>query len=305
MRDDELLADCISWELELLEDDRPRRGLAPFFIVPGLGVRLAFGYWSPGGTTGPHEHTAWTITAVCRNELEVLTYDRQESYRRQELVPKNRFQAPAGRVGFIYEPCIHEPRNLSNDWTLSFHASSPRDGERPAGQEQPLPVLGLRSMGSRVVDDPPYTCVLAARQRRRCADQLARILASMPVAQAPHLLAKCLRLASAATRRSIDPAAGRSDPGDASKPQWVLARTHQDLVLGHRCEVGMVTLYVETSDGPREELVISSVARDAIAFATKEPVFEVRALPGNLSGEERTAIAAALEQTGLFTMVQQ
>ena len=87
--DDEFLADCLSWELGLLEVfDSPRRGLVPFFTVPDLGIRFAFGYWPPGETPGPHEHTAWTITAVCRNKLEVLTYDRESridrgsSYRR-------------------------------------------------------------------------------------------------------------------------------------------------------------------------------------------------------------------------------
>jgi predicted metal-dependent enzyme (double-stranded beta helix superfamily) len=130
--DDEFLADCFSTELRLIENNCLRRELTPFFTIPALGVRMAFGYWPPGGTPGPHEHTAWTIIAVCRNELEVLTYHRDESYRRGELVPKNRFSASAGRVGYIFDPCIHEPRNTSRDWSLSLHVSSPRDGEPPA-----------------------------------------------------------------------------------------------------------------------------------------------------------------------------
>src|ERR1043165_6983466 len=73
--DDELLADCIIHELRLLARDRIRHGLVPVFSIPGLGIRFAFGYWPPGGTPGPHEHTAWTITAVCRNRLDVATYD--------------------------------------------------------------------------------------------------------------------------------------------------------------------------------------------------------------------------------------
>jgi hypothetical protein len=60
----------------------------------------------------------------------VLTFDRQESYRQNTLVPKNRFEAPAGKTGFIYEPCLHEPRNVSGV-VLSLHVISPRDGERP------------------------------------------------------------------------------------------------------------------------------------------------------------------------------
>jgi hypothetical protein len=200
--DDELLADCISWELRLLEVNRLRRGLVPFFTMPDLGIQFAFGYWSPGMTPGPHEHTAWTITAVCRNELEVLTYHREESYRRRELVPKNRFQAPAGKVGFIYEPCIHEPRNTSDEWSLSLHIISPRDGERPANQEDPLPAL---ERASRVPPaDDARAQVMIARQRERFIHQLARILAAMNVAQAPDLLARCSALASPATRRQIE-----------------------------------------------------------------------------------------------------
>jgi hypothetical protein len=142
--DDEFLADCMDLELKLIESNRPRQGLVPFLIMPDLGIRFAFGYWAPGSRAGAHEHTAWTITAVCRNELEVHTYDRDDSYRRRELVPKNCFHAGAGRVGFIFEPCIHEPRNISSDWSLSFHVTSPRDGEKLDDYSEPPPALRAR-----------------------------------------------------------------------------------------------------------------------------------------------------------------
>src|SRR5438105_4611207 len=60
--DDEFLTDCFAWEVDRLADDRLLTGLVPFFVHPVLGVRFSFGYWPPGGTPGPHEHTAWTIT---------------------------------------------------------------------------------------------------------------------------------------------------------------------------------------------------------------------------------------------------
>ncbi len=302
--DDQFLADCMSCELRRLHDNSPRRGLVPFFTIPGLGVRFAFGYWPPGGTPGPHEHTAWTITAVCRNELEVLTYNREESYRRRELVPKNRFEAQAGRVGYIYEPCIHEPRNTSDDWSLSLHVSSPRDGEPLLDHEGPLPGLTSGFWLAQEQDDHPYMRVMMARQRQTFVHQLVRILATMDVPQVPDLLAQCFGLASSATRRLISTMPQRPDQTFASESQGILARTHKDLVLSHRQEGEMVALDVETWDGQVEEFLISNEARDAIAFIARETIFEVGALPGDLSEDEQTAIAEVLEETGLFTRVQ-
>jgi hypothetical protein len=101
---------------------------------PNVSRPNAFGYWLLGGTPGPRKHTAWTITAVCRNELEVIT--RQESYRRRKLVQKNRFEAPAGRVGYIHEPSIHQPRNISSEWSLSLHGRGAT--RRSRAQRNPL-----------------------------------------------------------------------------------------------------------------------------------------------------------------------
>jgi hypothetical protein len=99
--DEVFLCDCITKELERLGEDFGRGGLAPFASIPDKGISLAFGYWPPGSTAGPHEHTAWTITAVCRNELTVTTYDWKASYLENALIPKNQFDAIAGRTGFI------------------------------------------------------------------------------------------------------------------------------------------------------------------------------------------------------------
>jgi hypothetical protein len=301
--DDEFLVDCISRELQRIEENRLQAGLEPFFAIPSLGIRFAFGYWPPGATAGPHEHTAWTITAVCRNELEVLTYDREQSYRQMTLVPKNRFEAQAGRTGFIYEPCVHEPRNTSRDWSLSLHVISPRDGERPVDHPEPLPCLGANSGFSRELADDPYTHVIVERRRQRFVHQLARILAAVDVPQAPGVLERCFGLASSGTRRLIAQMSPKLDQREASEPRWLLARTHQDLVLRHRCEGGMVSLDVNTPFGPLDEFVVNDVAREAIAFVATERIFDVRALPGNLSEEECVMIGEALEETGLFRRV--
>ena len=289
---DDFLADCIARELRLIERGWPRAGLVPFHVIPERGIRFAFGYWSPGATPGPHEHTAWTITAVCRNELEVATYDYVESYRRGELVPKNLFLAPAGKTGFIYEPCIHAPRNTSRDWSLSLHISSPLDGAGPGGG--PLPGLAVR--GPDLAVEHPYIRVVIARQREHQLYQLARILSAMTVARAREVLEDCLELASTTTRQRIT--------GTAPDAPWQLERTGASLVLGTRDDGDAVVLEAQTAHGMVEELRISGVAREAVAYAVRTPAFNVRALPGDLRDHERAEIAEALEATGLFRRVR-
>lgn len=299
--DDEFLADCMALELDRMESGREQWGLAPFFTVPDLGIRFAFGYWPPGGTPGPHEHTAWTITAVCRNELEVLTYDREESYRRGELLLKNRFEATAGRTGFIYEPCIHEPRNVSADWSLSLHVLSPRDGERPEDHDECIPALMTEFPAPE--EGHPYTLVIAARRRRRFVHLLARILAGMDVARAPGLLARCHGLASSTTRRMIE----RAVPDRERTPRapLMLAREHRDLVLTCRDDGEAATLCAETPGGMVEELRIGGGAREALGYVAAHGTFDALALPGRFTREERIAIAESLEDTGLFRRIAQ
>jgi hypothetical protein len=295
--DDEFLADCIALELQLIADTEFRRGLVPFLTIPELGIRFAFGYWPPGGTPGPHEHTAWTITAVCRNQLEVLTYDRSESYRRRKLVPKNQFPAAAGRVGYIYDPSIHAPINTSPDWSLSLHVVSPRDGEPIEPCEPPA---GLSPRERRLPPPThPYASAMAARIRSQGIHVLARALAEMNVDSAPTLLDQCAALGSHATRKLAAQVSG-CVTGRAPAP-YLLRRTHPDLTLSHRVYGDRVTLVSEAPGGTLDELTADALAADAIAYAAKEPVFDVRDLPGRLTDDERTQIAETLEDSGLFT----
>jgi hypothetical protein len=309
--DDELLADCVAYELRLIESGCLRTGLVPFFVLPCLGIRLAFGYWPPGVNPGPHEHTAWTVSAVCRNELEVLTYDRDETYRRRKLVPKNRFSAPAGKVGLVYQPCIHEARNPSSQWSFSLHVTSPRDGETPDERPEPVPGLGAPcGAGSPSVDPPvdhPYVHVMSARQRQVHVRQLVRVLATIDpchTLRAPRLLSKCFALASSATRRMIDPIAPQPRRKRALAGPWLLARTHPDLVLEPRRDDDRVALDVDTPSGRHEELVFDGVPPEALAVAAREPVFDVHALPG-LAPDARSTIGEALEGSGLFRRLWQ
>jgi hypothetical protein len=301
--DDEFLTDCLAYELRLVESGQPRVGLVPFFVLPKSGVRLAFGHWAPGASPGPHEHTAWTVTAVCRNSLEVITFDRDESYRRRELVPKRRFAASAGRVGLVYHPCIHAPRNASREWTLSLHVTSPLDG-RPC-DDGAAPVRGLATpprVDPRELDHP-YAHVVFARQRQVYVRHLVRVLATVDPARtlrAPRLLGRCFALASSAMRRTIHAIVPQPRAREVLTGPWLLARIHPELVLETRAQGDVVALDVEVPGGRREELVIDAMAREALAVVAREPVFDVYTLPGPFAPEERSALGEALERTGLF-----
>jgi hypothetical protein len=301
--DDFFLSDCISKELERIRNGLSGSGLDPFVTIPGKGIGLALGYWPPGSTAGPHEHTAWTITAVCRNHLEVTTYDREAAYRENALLTRNRFDAVAGRTGFIYEPCIHEPRNTTPDWSLSFHVSSPRDGERPSDYERPPPFLQTSSDLPTVEAEHPYAAVIARRRQQAFTHQLVRILCSMETSRARGGVLPALGFCSSATRKLVDQAIPGIGGGGASGADWILKRVHEDLVLARSCEESTVSLAVETPNGYREELAMSDVASQAVAFLEKRHVFDLRELPGHLSQNERIEIGLAVEEAGLFRRV--
>jgi hypothetical protein len=297
VRDDEFLTDCMAHELDALEQRSIRRGLVPFYTLPASGIGFAFGYWPPGSSAGAHEHTAWSVTAVFRNQLLVQTFDCEESYRRQELIPKNLFDAPAGRAGFIYEPCIHDPRNPTNRWSLSLHVYSPRDGER-IDREVCLPVLDEWRARRSVNWDDPYAWVELARHHHVLIHQIARFLAGTDVPAVGGLLARCRRLGVAATRRFID-SLGRNEHENPAAPE-TLTRTHEDLILSWRDFGDCVALGIDTSSGWMEQVRISRLARDAVAFCASMATFDVDEIPGRLTSEERSAIADALVESGTF-----
>lgn len=297
IEDDEFLTECFHLELDRLENQSGWRGLAPFHTVPGLGIRLAFGYWGPGTSAGAHEHTAWTITAVCRNELAVSTFDREESLRRQGLVPKNRFAAPAGRVGFIYDPSIHDPCNPTEHWSLTFHASSPRDGlDSPDGESCAsfLDASAPRRLGPL---GAPVEAVYALRRRHVVWGQIAGHAMAMTVPGAGRLRARCAGLPSPTVRRMLRGRVRELNPPGLER---ILTVVHPDLQLEDRVVGSTAALGVVTSAGWSEQLRMSRIAREALAFCAGRPRFAVGDIPGRLADDERIAIADALEESGLF-----
>ena len=300
--DDALLADCIALELRRMAvEERRRGGLTPFYVHPQTGVALAFGFWAPGMRAGAHEHTAWTITAVCRNRLDVLTFDRDESYRQGGLVPKNRFPAQAGAAGFIYEPCIHDPWNTSDAWSLSLHAISPRDGE-PAGDEGPVPWLSPPAFGAPR-ETPAAARAHALRASQIFASFLAEILASMTTDAAEEPLRLAARIAPSRVLAAASRSRFLAAVEEEVRMPFSLERAHPDLVLDARLEGDVSTLYLVTPEHESPELTISDLSHDALRFAAAAPSVDVATLPGALTGNERLAIGDALVESGLFKRV--
>jgi hypothetical protein len=290
----EFLLDCIELELDSLQDCALRQGLVPFLHLAPFGIKFAFGYWRPGATETPHEHTAWTVTAVCRNQLDVLTFDRTESYLRSKLVPKNRFAAIAGRAGYIYAPGIHAPRNHTSQWSLSLHLISPNDGQR-TGLEPELPFLEKPEPLSELILQHPSSNVGARRQRNNEVSVLSTLLLESAVPRSTVLLQRCAAVAPYTLERRI------LDALRAPETQrQVLTRTHPDLRLTIRDAADSVSLYVDTLTGPRSILTTSAPAISALRFAVEAPYVDIREIPGQLSDDERLGLVDALERTGVF-----
>lgn len=304
VRDDDFLLDCVALELDLLQQRIFRGGLVPFFTMPRLGIGFSFGYWWPGSRAGAHEHTAWTITAVCRNELTVQTYDRDQSYRQRRLIPKNRFEATAGSAGFIYDPCIHNPSNTSERWSISLHLYSPRDGRVLDDYDHAcLPMLTDMRAARSALRTEPYRKVLEARHRQLVIGQIAELLAETTGDTSDRLLRRCAEMGSTLNRRFVD-GLGRVTPAHSTAPPpSTLAVVDDGLALTTREFDGSVALGVETSRGWIEELRMDRIAAQAMVFASRTSAFTVHEMPGRLTSDERWSIAGALEQSGLFEMV--
>ena len=125
---------------------------------------------TPRGRSPPSAETSWK----CGRSIARSPSVRARSCRRTV------FGAEAGKVGFVYEPCIHDPRNPTDRWSLSLHVSSPRDGER-LDQEACLPALEEWRARRSMDDDDPCASVQRARYRHILIEQIARFVAGIDV----------------------------------------------------------------------------------------------------------------------------
>jgi len=302
IKNDDFICDCISLEIDRLGLNKFSTGLSPFYTLPDTGIRFSLGYWSPGSGADAHEHTAWTITGVYSNKLEVTTYDREASYKTNSLIPKNHFEGLSGSTGFIYGPCIHAPKNTSKNWSLTFHASSPLDGLRPDDYPEPLSCLVDDYTIGPELSSHPYFKVITARQKSQFADQLAIKLLTINTKRSRSLLAKCLDLCSTRIRNELRPHLYNYAVKDFS-PGFFLEIADPKLKLECSCGKNIAVLNVVTPKATVQVLSANIVAREAIIYAITERSFDVGKLPGDLTKREQHALAEALEETGLFKRI--
>ena len=290
--DPEVLCECAELELQLLRSKSDAPNLVPFIRVPTIRAGLAFGYWPPFGATGPHEHTAWTITAVIRNQLDVLVYDWDKSYDCAALVESQVFNAVSPDVGYICSPTIHDVRNSTSNWSLALHILSDHDGQRPANY--PKSILG--GLSEKPGDDP-YRSVDSARMRRARVVQMAEVLGSS-VADPAAFGEWFEEFMVGTTSARISTLLRLGKTPDA--PLRRLRRIHPDLRLSVDRVGPQVRLWAYSQHGAHAQIDVTEDFADPLMFIAEQSEFDVESLPGNLTISERQAFARALEDSCLF-----
>ncbi|WP_437320224.1 hypothetical protein [Sorangium sp. So ce385] len=291
LSDDELPLELLALEIER-RDGAP--DLAPFHVVPEVGVRVAFAYWRPGRAAGAHEHSDWTVTAVLHNALDVATFDWDATARARRLVPKRLFSAEAGRVGHIYGPCIHDPRNPTASWSISLHLFGPSDG--PVLEAQVGPVEGLTPAAPRpaAADDALSAALLA--HERECVRRAQVDALAQRGPRAAALLARLHARGDAGTRARAARALGRLEELDA---RAVLARRWPGVDLDVLRSAGRAELRARC--GERAQLLVRVPAWAEPALRALAAASELR--PGDIPGlaeAEQLALARALVDWGTF-----
>jgi hypothetical protein len=287
-----VLCECAELELQLLRNKSDAPNLVPFIRVPSIRAGLAFGYWPPFGTTGPHEHTAWTITAVIRNKLDVFVYDWAKSYDCGTLVESQIVKALSPDVGYICSPTIHDVRNTTSSWSLALHVLSDHDGQRPANYPK-----SILPRSSEKLDDDPYRIVDSARMRRAKVVQMAEVLRGS-VADPATFGEWFEEFMVGATSARINTLLRLGNAADA--PLRRLRRIHPDLRLSVDQVGPRVRLWAYSGHGAHPQIDVTADFADPLMFVAEQSEFDVDSLPGNLTNSERQAFARALEDSCLF-----
>jgi predicted metal-dependent enzyme (double-stranded beta helix superfamily) len=165
LADEDFYLDCIDLEIESTANETPDRPFSPLYRLDDLGLQFRMFYWWPGKAAPPHEHTAWTVTAVFYNSLEVTTFDWDVAFREQRLLPRNRFTGVQGMAGHIYDRCIHRPANLTEKTSTSIHIF--HDADQPRIEREVGPIAGMGAPSRALVRGPNADVRLTALQQLR------------------------------------------------------------------------------------------------------------------------------------------
>jgi predicted metal-dependent enzyme (double-stranded beta helix superfamily) len=165
LADEDFYLDCIDLEAETAANATPERPFAPLYRLDDLDLHFRMFYWWPGKAAPPHEHTAWTVTAVFYNTLEVTTFDWDVAFREQRLQPKNRFTGVQSMAGHIYDRCIHRPANLTEKFSTSIHIFNAAD--QPRIEREVGPIAGMSPPTTAFVRGPNADARLTALKQLR------------------------------------------------------------------------------------------------------------------------------------------
>ena len=313
----DLFLDCIALQLDAWERGQAfGAGLVPFARHPEAGVRFAFGFWPPGAGIDPHEHTDWTVTAVCHNALEVRTFEYDVAHAEDRLVQRSLFPAPRGRAGHIYEPCIHAPRNPTRNWSISLHVTSPRDGARPRGASEDWTddwATRRRATEPRA-EGEPRSALVRCWQRRTQSDwhrALVGALSEIPGPRAVALLERVFLAGNVGTKQLVCRGLEGLDSVRAAAldEQWRrdlamatngIARTEPDLALEVRLSGAFAELVAPTRSGALTLLVVGESGEHALDLIARERRLLLAELPADLGGIDLVDLARALEDSGAF-----
>jgi len=308
------VVDCATRELERMERSNVLGHMNPFFVAPELDIRFSFLYWAPGEGSRPHEHTDWTVTAVCQNELQVEVFDWRSAVEEAKVVRTRVHPASDGRAGYIYDPCVHNPRNLTNRWSMSIHIVSPHDG-KPLDGRTPFaaPPPPSRLAEGAVAANEAFTRCYDDWRRECRLRVLVGLLDTRGGLQATPLLERLFERGRATTRRMAMAALARRDSGRAQrllqsgKGRRITAASRLTsatprVVCEVREQAGSAELVVNWPYGSARLVRTDPCATEALRVLATEPSVVVGDLPGPLSDAERVALAEAVDEWFLFDL---